>query len=334
MTANDPDESSLTTELRRHRCNPRWDYVASDPETTNWKRRARLHQARWRKGQGLPIGHQPYRGGPDAGIVGNRIELGAAKAGGHNFLTPSALAAAKYRLANPEPHQMLNEDRLWADLLSSMPMCFNLFGEIAMDESLARSAVRGLWPDAPEGRVRVKFEHSPGRGDPKFLANRSAFDAAIEIETDAGLGIIGIETKYHEHAKREKKPRSDKLERLVEVTEAAGIFKPGWRQRLVGTELQQIWQDHLLVLSMLQHPSRRLIWGRFVLVYPADNPNFRRLAIEYDDLLREKSTYKSQTLEQLIDAPDALPITTTQAFRDRYLLNFNKNECPPSPVTK
>ena len=31
------------------------------------------------------------------------------------------------------------------------------------------------------------------------------------------------------------------------------------------------WLEHLLLLSMLQHPSGEWTWGRYVVVHPAGN---------------------------------------------------------------
>ena len=191
------------------------------------------------------------------------------------------------RLATPEKHQMLKGERLWADLLSSMPLCFNLFGDLATDAEAAMRAVGAWWPDAPTGKVTVRFEHSPGRRDPTFLGNQSAFDVAFEVDTGGGtLAIVGVETKYHEHAKAEKPPKPAALARYTQVTERSGIFVDEWRELIVGTDLQQIWLDHLLVLAMLQHPSKRWSWGRFVLVFPAANPSFVAAAAQYAGVLR------------------------------------------------
>jgi hypothetical protein len=59
-----------------------------------------------------------------------------------NFLTPTILQQVRKRLAEPETHQLIKQDRLWGDLLSSQPMCFNLFGELAGDMELATRAAR------------------------------------------------------------------------------------------------------------------------------------------------------------------------------------------------
>ncbi len=310
--------------LRDHHCWFAVDSAPRDPETTAWKRSARLHQANWREARGYPIGARPYGGGVSAMPIGSRITLASAKRSGANFLTPGVRSAVRHRLDHPERHQMLDEERLWADLLSSMPMCFNLFGDLHDDPDAATRTAIALWPDAPKGRARIRFEYSPGGGDPEFLGNRSAFDAAFEIALENGShAIIGIETKYHEHARPEAKPKPVRLARYEEVTERSGIFISGWRDRLVGTELQQIWLDHLLVLSMLQHnfedPSRRWSWGRFVLVYPAKNSSFDRVAAEYRKALRDTSTFESRTIESLLTVPDAFDETTIASFRERYL---------------
>jgi hypothetical protein len=296
------------------------DRVPNDSATTAWKRAARLRQARWRESRGHPIGTEPYSGGDNPTLVGSRIALDFATDKGANFLSPNILAAMRARLATPERFQTLKEDRLWADLLSSMPLCFNLFGELAHDTTMAAEGVRAWWPDAPHGRVTVRFEHSPGRRDTLFLANKSAFDAAFEIEqADGSLGIIGVETKYHEHAKPEAIPKPKALARYIEVTERSGIFKPEWRATIVGTDLQQIWLDHLLVLSMLQHPSRRWAWGRFVLVLPSENPNFASAAARYREVLADPGTFQARTIESLLDVKGALPGSVVRALRERYL---------------
>ena len=109
------------------------------------------------------------------------------------------------------------------------------------------------------------------------------------------------------------------MARYVEVTERSGIFADGWRERIVGTDLQQIWLDHLLVLAMLQQPSKQWVWGRFVLVYPAANPSFASAVVRYRALLRDASTFDPRTLEQLLASPDAIAPTVVRAIGERYL---------------
>ena len=56
-----------------------------------------------------------------------------------------------------------------------MPMCFNLLGDLHADLALADHAAHRWWPDLPGTVSEVRFEWSPGRADPAFLNNRTAF---------------------------------------------------------------------------------------------------------------------------------------------------------------
>lgn len=284
---------------------------------TAFKRRARLQQAQWREKHGYPIGVQKVPN-KDPVNVGSRMPVAYARDTMANFLSDGVKQAVKERLAVNEPHQTLNTDRLYSDLLSSMPMCFNLFGELAADRTKAQPAVEALWPELQAENASVRLEHSPGRRDEKFLGDRTAFDAAITYEGAAGRGIIGIETKYHEHAVREKVPAE--MRRYEEVTTRSKVFERGWQKAIVGTELQQIWRDHLLVLSMLQCGE----WteGRYVLVFPAANLSFAAVAEQYRSVLVDDATFEVRTLETVVDSLDGvLAAGTLTAFRERYLFD-------------
>ena len=296
------------------------DRVASK-DVTEFKQRARWQQAWWREERRLPRGSHISPRSDVPTPNGSRVEYESAKKSGCNFLSDKIRDAVAFRLSYREASQTLKEDRLWSDLLSSMPMCFNLFGELHGDDKRLGSAVNALWPDHPGIVEDIRFEWSPGRRDPMYLNNRSAFDVAIHLQRpDGGRGVIGIETKYHEDIRREKAPDPQKrLPRYQEVTERSGIFPPGWQAKLVGTDLQQFWLDHLLVLSMLQHPGRQWVWGRFVIVYPVGNLSVRDAAQRYGDLLTAKDTFEVRTVEELLDAQVLHEPTTAAAFQERYL---------------
>lgn len=251
----------------------------------------------------------------------SRVAADVAHSTGVNLLSPRIRDAAAERLAHPQPHETLDQDRLWCDLLSSMPLCFNLFGELHDDPGRLAAATAALWPTEQGKPDRVRFEWSPGRRDRAYLGDRTAFDAAITFtRPDGTTGIIGIETKYHEHAVAEKVPHpSTRLPRYREVTETSRAFKKGWEDKILGTPLQQIWRDHLLVLSMLQNSDDAWADGKYVLVHPAGNPSFAEAGERYRSLLRDDSTFEVRTIEDLLDAHVLHPPEVEQAFRDRYL---------------
>jgi hypothetical protein len=290
---------------------------------TEFRQRLRYHQSQWREAQGYPIGSQPIVPRPNGGavrLVGSRLPLAYARETGANLLTAGALDAARARTSVIEPHQSFDHQRLWADLLSSEAMSFNLFGDLAADIGLADRAVHTWWPDTP-GTVRdVCFAHSPGRLDRAYLGNLIAFDVAFVLDLGDGTqGIVGLDTKYHERIKRHL-PKPSRLPRYLEVTERSGIFGPGAIEAVNGTELLVMWLEHLLVLSMLQQPSGRWKWGRYVVVHPAGNLDFAEACARYRDLLVDQSTFSSVTVEELIDA-DVLPAQTVAALRERYILS-------------
>lgn len=192
------------------------DRVSGDRAMTEYKRRLRYRQALWRERAELPIGEQDMRDGTTRPI-GSRIEPRNARESRANFLTDNAWIAACERVDNPEPYQTLDERRLWSDLLSSMPMCFNLLGDLRADTGLATQVARRWFPDLEATVDEVRFEWSPGRADPEYLDNRTAFDAALILHLgDDRHGVVGIETKYHEHPVADKKEIApEKLRRYL-----------------------------------------------------------------------------------------------------------------------
>src|SRR3954471_1612085 len=176
-----------------------------------------------------------------------------------------------------------------------------------------------LRPQCP--RHRVRFEWSPGRRSPEYTGDQTAFDVALAFgRTDAEI-LVGIETKYHEWAEPEDVPHpTERLHRYRDIAETSGIFKADWERRILGKPTQQIWRDHLLLLSLLQHDSGRWVGGHCVLVHPKGNPSFRNAAAEYQKALvrgRNEPTFLVLTVEEVLDGGVVTPETESR-FRARY----------------
>jgi hypothetical protein len=315
-------EALSRQELEAAHCWEADDRVPRRPAMTEFRRGLRYHQAQWRAANGHPIGSQPIVPRPGSGpvrLVGSRIPLAYARETGANFLNTNALEAARARTSIIEPHQSFDHQRLWADLLSSAAMAFNLFGDLAADLGLADRAVHSWWPDAPGNLCQVRFAHSPGRFDPAYLNSLRAFDVAFVLGLgDGNQGIVAVDTKYHERVKPEI-PKPSNLWRYLEVAERSGVFGPGSVDGVTGrTDLAELWLEHLLLLSMLQHVSGSWSWGRYVVVHPAGNTDVADACERYRALLVDQSTFSWVTVEELLDA-GALSAPTVAAFRDRYL---------------
>ena len=79
-----------------------------------------------------------------------------------------------------------------------------------------------------------------------------------------------------------------------------------------------MWIEHLLLFSMLQHPSDSWTWGRYVVVHPAGNSDVVDACGRYRAMLADDATFATMTLEQLLDT-GALRRPTVTALRARYL---------------
>lgn len=149
----------------------------------DFQRPARLLQALWREERGLPIGERKP-GVP----LGSRLPKGVAVETGVNSMTEAARVAARREIAarRAGSGQKIEEDRLWANLLSSRPLAFSLFADLANDPDFATRVFRRLWPKRIASVTRIASEYSPGRASVKYTADRTAFDAYVENQTPRG----------------------------------------------------------------------------------------------------------------------------------------------------
>ena len=266
------------------------------------------------------MGTQPIvpREGKPSRLVGSRLPLDFARETGASFVTANALAAARSRTSFIEPRQSFDHQRLWADLLWSPALAFNLFGDLASDLALADRAVHAWWPDTPGVINEVRFSHSPGWLDPTYLNSLRVFDAAFVLDLpDGKRGVIGVDVKYHEAAKAET-PKPENMWRYREVLERSGIFSPNAIDAVRRSTLSVTWLEHLLVLSMVQHESEEWGWGRYVVLHPEGNPDHGDICERYGALLTDRSTFDSMTLEHLLRSR-TLPGKTVKALRERYI---------------
>jgi len=113
---------------------------------------------------------------------------------------------------------------------------------------------------------------------------------------------------YQERLKAET-PKPQSLWRYREVHERAAAFRPEAFDRVKGrSDLWSPWLEHLLLLSMLQHPSRAWTWGRYVTVHPAGNVEMADRSIRCAELLADATAFRSATLEDVLGAAPSPPL--------------------------
>jgi hypothetical protein len=284
-------------------------FVKSD---SPFQRTVRLRQAMWREKQGYPVGlHHGV-------TLGTRLQMPAAKDHLWNYLTDGIREVVRSEVlgARRGDGKLFGEPRIFDDLLSSQPLCFNLFGELKRDLALASRAMHRLLPDRIKNVQRIEFEHSPGRRDQRYTADRSAFDVYVEYEGTGGKkGFLGIEVKYHEDMNDALAPHR---ERYDQVAVGMGSFHASRLADLRLKPINQLWRDHMLAGSMILADGWKA--GMFVVLYPSENAHAATAIANYEACLADTSTFGAWTLESFVSALEAEgPGGWVAELRDRYL---------------
>jgi hypothetical protein len=234
---------------------------------------------------------------------------------GKNFLNQEIHAVAKSRaeLGNGA----VDEFRLMRNMLSSQPMCFNLFGPLVKDLDLATRLARTLWGHRIDRVTKVLIEWAPSPKN-EYLDDCTAFDAFMEYERkDGALGFVGIETKLTESFSEK---HYDKPTYRRWMTNGSP-----WRQDAPKEFDQivhnQLWRDHLLAWSLLQHSNSKYAEGSLAVVYHPEDGTCVGTLEGYRALLSDSSTLTGIDLASLI-ANWKTAVGGTQWLRDfelRYL---------------
>jgi hypothetical protein len=277
--------------LRRHRVN--------EPFDTRFRSAARLLQSLWRNAKGLPVGTYSRADGVTFRL-GSMITDKAGDSGA-NFLLPEIARLARREVAYREPGALIEERRLWCNLLSSMPLTFNLLGLLRLDAKLATKVLRGLHPDLADATLAaVLFEHSPGRGAASLTGDYTAFDAMIiYVRPDGSRGFVAIEVKYSEslgEPQRALKPR------YAELAPLARLHKEPGADHLTSGPLQQFYRQHLLAQAALMRGDYSE--GRFLVIAPELNTPVQTGIALYGETLAPSSeaqvSFSAITLEAMI----------------------------------
>lgn len=226
----------------------RLTFVASDDAVT---RRERRRQSEYRdQVLGLPPGTS--RRGQ---TLGNYLPADDKRS---NFLSAEAADYAVRRAAEvPSEGGQLEPTRLFTNMLSSMPLCFSVFGHLRAHPAAAISVLNTvLGLDLAEltsvdvGGRRIdgiECEWAPDRRD--HLNDRSAFDAVIAaLRSDGRSQLIAVETKYVDSFSRDpaNQAADDKYEAFCRQFGMEG----GAFDRLRGHATRQLLRNVLLTESV------------------------------------------------------------------------------------
>ncbi len=250
----------------------------------------RYLQSLWRKSNNIPV--KKNVGQSENEVYGNYTSAPYA-----NFMTEGIRSLVDYELS-PENKgdRLIEENRLRSNLLSSQPLCFNIFGELKLNLNKALQFFNTLYDNYFKSIDKIEFEYNPARRDPRLTGDRSAFDVFVEYTSVGGRkGFIGIEVKYSETLNEgantvedilnkqfcnEPRTRRDRYHEL-----SKGLFAETSFGELEQLPAFQIWRDHLLAVSMCKAFPEKYDEGMFLFLAPYSNKNCRDGVEKYKNLL-------------------------------------------------
>ena len=274
---------------------------------STWQQVLRLQQSWWRETRlGLPAGPQTGGSRLVSSMLPTDVDLS------RNLMTKEAVDAAEraiHDLATERRPGLIQFDRLRRNLLSSQPLCFNLFGHLSSDPPALLGWVRSFQNDV-ETVDDVRLEWAPLTGN----TGGSAFDAFVTYtRSDGAQGFLGIECKYAENlAKAQPKPAHDKFK--AETTN--GPWHAGAEQRLDRPGLRQLWYNQLLTQRVTS--SADFDEGIGVVVACHDDITAREVVESIRAELDDPATLRFSSIDDVVDA-----VTGNEAWRrdftERYL---------------
>jgi hypothetical protein len=212
----------------------------------------------------------------------------------------------------------IDAERLATNLLSSMPLTFNLLAPWGHSLERASSYLIELLPAFTGSARQLLFEHSPGRGNLKFTGDHTAFDALIRYSDCHGRhGFVAFEIKYSESM---REPMPELKPRHAELSDASGLFTDFAAAALRTNPLQQLWREHLLAQCMVD--TGLFDEGYLVVIAPALNFHVQDAAQAYQAHLREpedgKVRFVDLVLEDVIDVIRLSDPAHAEALHHRY----------------
>jgi hypothetical protein len=287
------------------------------PRDSAFQKQCRLQQALWREANSIPIGHKP-----NGDLLGSRIEWPRAKERLENFITPTVREVVRAELDTARSTgKLFGEPRIYDNLLSSQPLCFNLFGELSVDLKLATRVLAKLEPQI-DCVTKIRFEHSPGRGDPRYTGDHSAFDVFVEYNGSVGKrGFLGIEVKYHEALTDKPTEHKSRYDELAAICDWWTSDPENARRN---RPLQQMWRDHLLAASIVVNHD--FDEGVFVFLAPAGNNPCIRAVLEFQKHVTRSDVFRIWSLEDFITCLASADVPWLPIIQARYgLWNFAGN---------
>ena len=266
---------------------------------------ARLLQCLWLKDNGIPTIVDNDDVNP-ANRLASTLRADAAKAG-RNFLNLEIFQVVLRELLVREEGASFDEQRLFSNAVSSHPLTFNLFGNMAENLNFATAVFKHLFPVFVGSVDQIIFEHSPNRDrtDERWLTDGTAWDAALRVTTPEGeAATIYIETKFSEDMMG---PAARLRDRYDEASRQVNLYRDPDSPVLRTLALEQLWRElNLAELTVDQGITSRAM---FLAIGPKLNRRvisaFRAFQGELRDpehTVANRVAFEPVSLETIIEA--------------------------------
>lgn len=219
------------------------------PDESGLKKKMRLHQGWWRTNV-LSEDANVYPNCEGRTLCSKIID---GENSGSNFLTENTRSIVRETLDERKAKKIkrlgvIEENRLFDNLLSSQPLCFNFFAELSMDTDFGLSVLKAFYPNLTKLR-NVFFEFAPQEN---YTGDNSAFDVAFEVEIENKTGLIGLECKYTDSfsSKEYGKMEDDKsFGKYNDIYSNSNAFE-GSYEELTHSGVNQLFRNQLIAESL------------------------------------------------------------------------------------
>ena len=271
---------------------------------TSFTAKARLLQSIWRVVNGLQIGIGPNKGSIDkeTGLptyYGNMIVEGESN--GRNFFYPQTFEYAKRRVKEKKKDETIDDYILFNNLMSSMPMAFNLFHPLMILQLQHPDALDKMiqiaFPSLPIHKIKeIGLEFIPTPIE-HYTYDKSAMDAFISFwDKKGGEYIIAIETKYTDSLGTNTASGKGVFEKQIQMLKELDLFTDEGIQKLESKEIQlsQIYRNFLLAEKYRQIQNLKNSYS--IILAPEKHPTTDKEIISLNQFLKEE--YKELKLNK------------------------------------
>jgi len=258
----------------------------------------RFHQSWWRAFVLVENeGNFPTKKGL---LIGNTILDGRVNK--KNFLSENIIEAVNQTIHERQIAKsgIIEEDRLFNNLLSSQPLCFNFFGEMKIDTSLALIFLKQFWPELTAVK-KVIFEYSP---QANYTNDNSAFDVAFEVMVNNSIGLIGLECKYTDSF---SSTEYDKEAYRYIFNLCLGTAFLGSYEEFKSSRFNQLFRNQLIAEALRQNKQYEFVYtGLFC--HP-DDESAQQTALDFQKMLvNGKNVFKIITFKDYIEKMQILEL--------------------------